>query len=108
MVESICRQVIVYKKNCLRKGSTHCLICWSWCILAPPGLFAKPTLDVIEVNMTKVDDCLEAILELWLCKVDNTSPSWSMLLAAVCNPVGGDNPALADRIAAEHNGTLYM
>ena len=54
------------------------------------------------------EDCLTAVLEKWLKKCYNTRkhgpPSWQMLVAAVANSTGGDNPALAKRIAESHRG----
>ena len=50
--------------------------------------------------------CLQAVVEKWLQKGYNYqkfgSPTWKMLVEAVANPVGGDNTALAERIAKKH------
>ena len=58
----------------------------------------------------QAEECLEASLKEWLRKAYDTAqhgvPSWERLVAAVANPVGGDNPALAENIAKRHNGML--
>ena len=50
-----------------------------------------------------VEDCLTEMLTLWLQKNYNTErfgePSWELLVAAVGDPAGGDNPTLAEQIA---------
>ena len=58
----------------------------------------------------QAEECLEGSLKEWLRKAYDTAqhrvPSWERLVVAVANPVGGDNPALAERIAKRHNGML--
>ena len=64
------------------------------------------TLDRIEGDYRKVDDCLQALLNEWL-KQENTlrgPPSWQLLVDAVASPAGGNNQALAQQIARRHNG----
>ena len=57
-------------------------------------------LHTIEVNNSKVEDCLREMLKLWLNKVYLVArygnPSWQALREAVRKPSGGNNPALAD------------
>ena len=67
------------------------------------------TLDRIEGDYRKVDDCLQALLDEWL-KLENTlrgPPSWQLLVDAVASPAGGNNQALAQQIARRHNGIQY-
>ena len=60
-------------------------------------------LDEIESNNRNASDCLTKVLTLWMKKAYNTErfgePSWELLIAAVADPAGGDNPALAEKIA---------
>ena len=55
-----------------------------------------------------VKDCLSAVLTEWLKKAYNTTrfgpPSWQLLVAAVADPAGGNDRALAERIALKYNG----
>ena len=52
--------------------------------------------------------CLMEVLVKWLRKSYDTErygpPTWRSLVAAVANPTGGDNPALAKQIAENHQG----
>ena len=61
-----------------------------------------PDLSSIAAEGKPVMDCLTDMLRLWLNKnydVDKYGePSWQMLAEAVREPVGGNNPALADKI----------
>ena len=54
----------------------------------------------------KPDECLRAVVVKWLQKNYNYqefgSPTWKMLVKAVADPVGGNNPALAESIAKKH------
>jgi hypothetical protein len=54
-----------------------------------------------------VERCLEKTLSQWLQKAYDTArygqPSWQLLVAAVADPAGGNNRALAEQIAANHN-----
>ena len=53
-------------------------------------------------------DCLTKVLSKWLQRGYDTSrhgpPTWQMLVAAVANSAGGDNPGLAKQIAENHQG----
>ena len=55
-----------------------------------------------------VRECLTEALTEWLNKSYNVSrfgpPSWKLLVAAIANPAGGNDRALAERIALKHNG----
>ena len=46
--------------------------------------------------------CLVETLIEWLTYT--TQPSWRLLVAALAHPDGGNDRALAERIAARHNG----
>ena len=52
--------------------------------------------------------CLRTVLVKWLQKCYNYqefgSPTWRMLVKAVSDPAGGNNNALAERIAKKHAG----
>lgn len=67
-------------------------------------------LETIEANPhTTVEDCLRSVLSEWLKQTNiNTErfgvPSWKLLLAAVAHPNGGQNRALAIKLAAKYNG----
>ena len=54
-----------------------------------------------------VRHCLQETLIHWLRRDYDTTrygqPSWQMLVAAIADPAGGNNRALAERIAARHN-----
>lgn len=72
-----------------------------------PGL-----LDTIEADYKDAKSRLAKVLTEWLQKAYNVSrfgpPSWKQLMAAVAHPAGGDNHALAEKIAQNHNGNeLY-
>ena len=62
----------------------------------------------IRCNNTDVEDCLVDVLTQWLKKAYNTSvfgdPSWKLLVEAVAHPAGGNDCALADKIAKKYNG----
>ena len=51
-------------------------------------------------------ECLRTMLEKWLNRSYNTQkhglPTWRKLVGAVANDNGGDNPALAEKIAKNH------
>ena len=55
------------------------------------------------------DRCLEAVVVRWLQKGYNYqrygNPAWRMLVEAVSDPAGGDDSALAEKIAKNHPGT---
>ena len=52
--------------------------------------------------------CLQTVLVKWLQKCYNYqkfgSPTWRMLVKAVSDPAGGNNNALAERIAKKYGG----
>ena len=54
-------------------------------------------------NHTNPEECLKEMLLTWLNQCYNVRrfgpPSWKMLCQATFNPAGGNNPALARRIA---------
>ena len=68
-------------------------------------------LDEIESDNRNSNECLIRVLTLWLNKAYNTErfgePSWKLLARAVAHPAGGNNPALAEKIAKKHGGTIH-
>ena len=58
------------------------------------------------------ENCLRAVLTKWLQKGYNYQkhglPTWRMLVKAVAHPAGGNNVALAEEIARNHQGILYI
>ena len=56
----------------------------------------------------KPKDCLKGVLTKWLQKGYNHqkhgSPTWRMLVKAIAEPTGGDNTALAEEVARNHQG----
>ena len=67
-------------------------------------------LNRIEADRPDVNSRLEEVLTEWLQQAYNTDrfglPSWNLLVAAVAHPAGGNDHALARRIAEKHNGTV--
>ena len=65
-------------------------------------------LDEIEKDNRDSGDCLTKVLTLWLKKNYNTErfgePSWELLARAAGNPAGGNDSALAAKIAERHGG----
>ena len=65
-------------------------------------------LDKIKAEQLDSNSCLGEVLSEWLKRMyDTTShglPSWKLLVAAVAHPLGGNNRALAERIAKKYNG----
>ena len=63
-------------------------------------------LDEIERDNRNSSDCLTKVLTLWLKKNYNTKrfgePSWELLAAAVADPCGGNDSALAEVITGKH------
>ena len=55
--------------------------------------------------------CLQTVLVKWLQKCYDYqrfgSPTWRMLVKAVSDPAGGNNSALAERIAKNHAGRWF-
>ena len=62
-------------------------------------------LQIIERNNQDVTDCLRETLAEWL--KNTTRPTWELLVAAVANPTGGNDNALAEHIAEKLNGKCY-
>ena len=67
-------------------------------------------LSRIEADQPDVKSRLNEILTEWLKKAYNTTrfglPSWKLLVAAVAHPAGGNDRALAERIAGKYNGKI--
>ena len=67
-------------------------------------------LSIIESDHGRVDDRLTEVLHLWLKKGYDTEkfeePSWTLLARAVGHPAGGNNRALAERIANK-DGVIF-
>ena len=65
-------------------------------------------LDKIKAEQPDTNSCLREVLSEWLKKMyDTTSygpPSWKLLVAAVAHRAGGNNRALAEKIAKKYNG----
>ena len=57
------------------------------------------------------EKCIKAMLEKWLKKCYNTQkhgpPTWQQLVGAVANNMGGNDPALAETIAKNHQREHY-
>ena len=71
-------------------------------------------LDYSQLNQIQKDnrdsrDCLTEMLHLWLTRTYDTErfgePSWRLLVEAVKDPAGGNDPALAKKIAGKYGGT---
>ena len=69
-------------------------------------------LDIIESDGKDSKSCLAKVLTEWLNQNYNTScfgrPSWKLLVAAVAHPAGGNNRALAKKIAQKYNGKEFV
>ena len=67
-------------------------------------------LNVIDKDERDSESRFTKVLTEWLQQNYNTDrfgkPSWKMLLDAVAHPVGGNNPALAIKIATKYNGKI--
>ena len=59
-------------------------------------------------NHGATENCLRDVLTQWLKKACDTSvfghPSWKLIVEAVAHPAGGNDCALADKIAKKYNG----
>ena len=56
-------------------------------------------LNIIERNNSTIEDSLRDMATYWLNRVDGVNDtSWQILSEAVRSPIGGNNPALANRI----------
>ena len=66
------------------------------------------TLETIKSDCQDSKSCLCEVLTEWLKKSYDTNrfgqPSWRLLVRAVAHPYGGNDRALAEQIAARHNG----
>ena len=66
------------------------------------------TLSTIKADNQDVASRLHAVIDAWLRKSYDTTthgqPSWERLVKAVAHPIGGNDYALADRLARKHNG----
>ena len=71
----------------------------------PPDL-----LDRIDRDHKKVDECLQALLQEWVTTTETRRgpPSWQLVIDAVASPAGGNNQALAQQIARQHNGIIIQ
>ena len=67
-------------------------------------------LDIIDKDERDSELRFTKVLTEWLRQNYNTDrfgkPSWKMLVDAVAHPVGGNNPALAIKIANKYNGKI--
>ena len=68
----------------------------------------RTVLSGIEADLPDSASRLEQVLTEWLQQAFDIErfgpPSWKQLVSAVAHPIGGNNPALAQRIAHRHNG----
>ena len=64
------------------------------------------TLDVIGRENPGAAQAMEAVIVEWLNMNYNTAkfgpPTWKALVAAIANPLGGNNKAEAEKIASKH------
>ena len=71
-----------------------------------PALLSRIQAD----HPADVKECLTEALTEWLNRSYNTisfgPPSWKLLVAAVANPAGGIDHALAEWIAEKYNGKM--
>ena len=76
------------------------------------GLALRLSPNSLNTISTKenVRDCLMEVLTQWLRKTYNVKrfgePSWELLVKAVSEEAGGDDCALAEKIAQKHQGIL--
>ena len=75
------------------------------------ALRLKPALlNRIQAENSDVLECLTGVLTEWLNESYNIfrfgPPSWKLLVAAVAHPAGGNDRALAERIAQKYMGKL--
>ena len=76
------------------------------------GLALRLSLNLLDKiqceNHGDTENCLRDVLTQWLKKAYNTSvfgdPSWKLLVGAVAHRAGGNDCALADKIAKKYNG----
>ena len=78
------------------------------------GLALRLTPDALNTISTKDNSkaCLLEVLNQWLKKTYNVKrfgePSWELIVKAVSDPAGGNNHALAEKIAQKHQGIINM
>ena len=78
------------------------------------GLALRLTLDSLNTIGTKenVTDPLLEVLNQWLKKSYNVKlfgdPSWKLLVKAVSDRAGGNDRALAEKIAKKHQGITWF
>ena len=78
------------------------------------GLALRLTPDSLNTIGAKenVTDCLLEVLIQWLKKTYNVKlfgePSWKLLVKAVSDPAGGNDCALAEKIAQRHQGITWF
>ena len=69
-------------------------------------------LKTIQADHPDVRSRLDEVLTEWLNKAYDTTrfglPSWKLLVAAVAHPAGGNDRALAERIAGKYNGKCIL
>ena len=67
--------------------------------------------ETIKRDHNNVAERLKATIDEWLKKnydtVKHGEPSWKKLVQAVSHPCGGNNRALAEQIAKNHEGSLH-
>ena len=68
-------------------------------------------LETIQESSQKPKECLSDMLTCWLKGNYNVKqfgePTWQAVVKVVADPAGGDNHALALRIAEQHPGNRY-
>ena len=70
------------------------------------GLLSSEESAIANNNANEQGNCLREVLKRWLNKAYDTKkfgpPTWRNLVKTVTNPAGGNNPALAEKIAKKH------
>ena len=70
------------------------------------GLQSHQISKIKAEHLNNPGDCLGAAVDNWLQRnynyQESGSPTWKMLVKAVADEVGGNNNALAERIAKKH------
>ena len=81
-------------------------LCAHWYDLGLALRINPSSLDTIKATESDPKKRLNTLMSKWLSKEYNFNkygnPSWKLLCAAVHSPVGGNNPALAEKIANNH------
>ena len=78
------------------------------------GLALRLNPDTLRTISTKdkSKDCLLDVLTQWLKKTYTVKrfgePSWKLLVKAVSEPAGGNDHALAEKIAQKHQGITWF